>query len=339
VPDESPRRLEENAAGAGRRAPRSRAESDLAHLRQDAGVRIQGRGDVLRIEGADRIDLLHRLAATALLDAAVGDRAAAVFTDDKGRILDVSHLCFEADSLLALAGAGQGIRLRDWIERFTITEDVRGTILGDSTVLTLVGADAVPRAAAALRLTSVPAENGFARSARGDLLLPTDRHFSESGLLMIPDPARVSEILEALERQGLPRVEEAAYRQWWIEQGYLGPGPELASGMNPLEAGLRDLISWDKGCYVGQEVVARLDTYDKVKRQVAVFRGTGAVEPRAPLRDDAGRPLGRVLAAMSRLDGPGRVGLALVPRNVAPGQAVFWNENGAGTFTQVPAPR
>ena len=43
---------------------------------------------------------------------------------------------------------------------------------------------------------------------------------------------------------------------------------ELNDDHNPLEAGLRDAVSFDKGCYVGQEVVARLNTYDKVSRSL-----------------------------------------------------------------------
>ena len=42
-------------------------------------------------------------------------------------------------------------------------------------------------------------------------------------------------------------------------------GKEMTEGHNPLEASLMEFISFNKGCYVGQEVVARLDTYDKVQ--------------------------------------------------------------------------
>lgn len=43
---------------------------------------------------------------------------------------------------------------------------------------------------------------------------------------------------------------------------------EINESFNPLELGLKDLIAWDKGCYIGQEVISRLDTYDKVSRQL-----------------------------------------------------------------------
>lgn len=50
-----------------------------------------------------------------------------------------------------------------------------------------------------------------------------------------------------------------------IEQGVPWPGLDLTADINPLEAGLEKFISFQKGCYIGQEVIARLDTYRKVK--------------------------------------------------------------------------
>ena len=53
-----------------------------------------------------------------------------------------------------------------------------------------------------------------------------------------------------------------------VEQGVPEYGKELSEDVNPLEAGLLDLISFNKGCYVGQEVIARLNTYKKVQRHL-----------------------------------------------------------------------
>ena len=43
------------------------------------------------------------------------------------------------------------------------------------------------------------------------------------------------------------------------------PGFELTDDYNPLDAGLWNTISFNKGCYIGQETIARLDTYNGVK--------------------------------------------------------------------------
>jgi len=60
-----------------------------------------------------------------------------------------------------------------------------------------------------------------------------------------------------------------------VERGIPAFGKELGESYNPLEAGLMPLISFTKGCYIGQEVVARLNTYDKVQKSLVGLRWDG----------------------------------------------------------------
>jgi folate-binding protein YgfZ len=62
------------------------------------------------------------------------------------------------------------------------------------------------------------------------------------------------------------------FEEYRISNGIPAFPFELSTIYNPLEAGLNHLISWTKGCYVGQEVIARLDTYKKVQRKLVRFR-------------------------------------------------------------------
>ena len=63
------------------------------------------------------------------------------------------------------------------------------------------------------------------------------------------------------------------------EIGSPAAGREITERVNPLEANLLDLIDFDKGCYIGQEVIARLDTYDKVQRKlVGLQAASGLLE-------------------------------------------------------------
>ena len=116
------------------------------------------------------------------------------------------------------------------------------------------------------------------------------------------------------------RVDAAAYAQWCIEAGRLRPGPDLDDALNPLEAGLAPWVSLSKGCFIGQEVVARLANYDKVRRR-PVRLGCATESPPAkhtPLTAD-GRPAGWVATAVRRCDGPGILALAVVARDVPMG--------------------
>ena len=87
---------------------------------------------------------------------------------------------------------------------------------------------------------------------------------------------------------------------------------EYGDHANPIEAGLYSLIDFDKGCYVGQEVIARLDTYDKVQRSVKVLESKSPLAKGAKLTSGS-KLAGIVTSPSSLASGEGRyLSLALV---------------------------
>jgi tRNA-modifying protein YgfZ len=61
---------------------------------------------------------------------------------------------------------------------------------------------------------------------------------------------------------------DAGFEAWRIALGLPTAPNEINDGTNPMELDLHDAISWKKGCYIGQEVIARVDTYQKNRRQL-----------------------------------------------------------------------
>jgi folate-binding protein YgfZ len=80
---------------------------------------------------------------------------------------------------------------------------------------------------------------------------------------------------------GLVLLEEDEHEILRIEAGRPALGREFSSETNPHEAGLLEDVSFTKGCYIGQEVVARLDTYEKVRRFLRGIRFDGVAAPAA----------------------------------------------------------
>jgi folate-binding protein YgfZ len=77
-------------------------------------------------------------------------------------------------------------------------------------------------------------------------------------------------------------------------------GQEMGDAYNPLEAGLIGSIDFHKGCYIGQEVIARLDTYQKVQKRLVRLRFSpeAPVSPGAALEDN-GHEVGKVTSVSS----------------------------------------
>ena len=113
-------------------------------------------------------------------------------------------------------------------------------------------------------------------------------------------------LMEAGTEAGILPMGEETWEALRVEAGVPRWGAELSERYNPLEANLLESISWDKGCYIGQEVVARLNTYHKVQRYLVglAFDGGGSLTPGATLTVD-GTPAG-ALTSVAYSPGAGR---------------------------------
>jgi aminomethyltransferase len=258
------------------------------------------RPDVTRllIRGRDALDLLHRLSTNALKALRAGEGAATVFTTNKGRILDLVTLHLVPVGILALCGADRSSVVREWIERYTFREDVQVEELTASHgTLGIHG----PRSSETVAALWGPAAGGLPRhhvaeATAGGSQAFVVRTFPIGGdgyLLTAPREALESARREILQSDGPRPVEAGAdcLEILRIEAGLPAAGRELTEDYNPWEARLQDAISLDKGCYVGQEVIARLNTYQKVSRQLVRIAAGGTTAALARKVVVAGAPI------------------------------------------------
>jgi len=252
------------------------------------------RSDLARIVavGPDLLGLLHRLSTGEVQGLEPGSGAPTVVTTAKGRVVErlfVHRL--GAGEVLLVGGPGRAGHVLDHLQRYTFTEN---TGLEDRTEALSQLAVLGPQAAAALAAAgfatpepycSVPVEfEGRSIHVLGQ------EGFSSEGFSVIAPRELAGSIWQSLNLAvgslgGRPAGSLAA-EAWRVLRGHPASGRELTEDCNPLEAGLRGAVSFQKGCYVGQEVVARLNTYDKVARELVGFvfpAGSAAPAVGAPL--------------------------------------------------------
>jgi len=106
--------------------------------------------------------------------------------------------------------------------------------------------------------------------------------FIQSGLgyRLTCQSSQAPALLAALDRAGAVRLSHETFDLLRIEAGVPAGGQELTDEYTPLEAGLDWAVSASKGCYTGQEVIARQITYDKVTRHLAGLRLNHPVQAR-----------------------------------------------------------
>ncbi|MEN3282904.1 MAG: hypothetical protein V7607_4044 [Solirubrobacteraceae bacterium] len=133
---------------------------------------------------------------------------------------------------------------------------------------------------------------------------------------------------------GVPEVHEAAAEVVRVEAGRPRYGIDLDEGTIPQEAGLNDrAVSFTKGCYVGQETVARLHYRGKPNRHLRGLRLSEALPPGTPLALGE-REVGTLRSSViSPRHGP--IGLALIRRAASPGDELVAGEATA-TVVELP---
>ena len=222
----------------------------------------------LRITGADALDLLNRLSTNKLVDLQPGHGAGTVLTTNKGRVLDLLVVAILGEELLVITSPGTQERVVEWIDLYTFGEDIAVEDATQSaSLLSVVGpqaADALGEAVAGLeRFDSTEVELG----GRPLKVLRTDALGVPGYDVVAPVDHAASVWLDLADRGAVP-VGEFAAEAVRVEQGVPRYERELGEEYNPLEAGLLPFISFDKGCYIGQEVVVRLNTYRKVQKRL-----------------------------------------------------------------------
>jgi len=140
----------------------------------------------------------------------------------------------------------------------------------------------------------------------------------------------------ALLEAGAEAVPEAAAEPLRVASGRPRYGIDLNDGVIPQEAGINDrAVSFTKGCYVGQETVARLHWRGKPNRHLRGLRLRGPAAEGAGLTSAADKAVGAVSSVVEHPE-LGWIALALVRREIAPGDEVTVDGAGAATVVELP---
>ena len=221
-----------------------------------AFVDVSGRSALL-LEGPDSLDFIQRISTNDVSQLRVGKHIQSVLTNEKGRIIDVVTVCRIGETQTLLLGQStENQSLVSWVSRYIIMEDI---VVRDLTSLTaqfiLYGDDVL--------------DHSISRPDLGnDFLILTESLAGVTYLRATSNPLSKSATAHTLESAGFSKSTVKEFTEYRIRAGIPVAGSELTVQYNPLEANLSALISWTKGCYIGQEVIARLDTYKKVQKRL-----------------------------------------------------------------------
>jgi hypothetical protein len=280
------------------------------------GVAIYDRSywGLIELTGEDRSRFLHNQTTNQINLLQPGEGCDLVFVNSTGRTLDLATAYLTQDSILILVSENRRQFLLDWMDRFIFPMD-RVRIADrspESAIFTLLGSGS-DGFLAELGIDGILDEpEGMHRLINIGAIqvrLAVGTGLDLPGYNLIVPIAKAADLWEKLTGQGAVPIGDRSWEQLRIQQGRPMPDAELTEDYNPLEAGLWRAISFTKGCYIGQETIARLNTYKGVKQRLWGLKLSGRVEPQTPIFFEAER-VGVVTSCLETAEGA--VGLGYI---------------------------
>src|SRR5215207_1428657 len=277
----------------------------------------------LALTGAEAKEFLQGQVTNDVEALTEGEGCYAAFLTHKGKMLGDLRILDAGDELLLDCERVALQELFTMIRRFKLGRAVelhKRTL--ERGLLALVGPDA-------RRIAAVPDLAAAEHSHRAGELAGAQVRLiaTDLGVDVLCDAADTERVAAALAAAGAVAAAEADAEVRRVETGRPRYGVDLDDTVIPQEAGLNErAVSFEKGCYVGQETVARLYFRGKPNRHLRGLKLSGRAAPGQPLRL-GDREVGRLGSVVeSPLHGP--IALALVRREAAPGDLLAVGEDG-----------
>lgn len=297
-------------------------EAELEALQQGAALLDFSEYGLVELKGSDRRDFLHNQCTSDIRQMPKESWLETVFLNAKGQIEHLGLVLHLGGSFwISSPSAGA---LVNRFRKYIVFDQVEVGALEGWHTLRLQG----PKAAAvAGRLGTLPPRFGVSQTPA--LVMTRD----EFGLWLFVAAQQAYLFASMLLEDGAAPAGRQAWHIWRVERGI--PDLPEALGELPQEAGLEGRVSYKKGCYLGQEIMARLEARGNTRYQLMGLLGQKELPSGAEVFRE-GKRVGRVGTAVEspRL---GAIALALLRKELAPGDQVHV-EGWSATVSGLPMP-
>ncbi|KAL7157308.1 hypothetical protein ABFS83_02G069100 [Erythranthe nasuta] len=309
----------------------------------DNGVVVVDLSDYgrIRVSGEDRIQFLHNQTTANFESLGEGQGCDTVFVTPTARTIDISHAWVMKNAVVLLVSpmtCGSIIKMLNKYIFFSDKVEIQD-ITNQTSIFALSG----PKSSKIMEdlnlgdLVGQPYGSHKHYSVGGmPLTVAVGSIISVEGFTFMMSPTAARSVWKALLAQGAIPMGSSAWETLRILRGRPAPGKELTDEFNVLEAGLWRALSLNKGCYKGQETIARLVTYDGIKQTLWGIRLSSPVEPSTIITVD-GKKVGKLTSFTAGTKTSGPFGLGYVKRRAASeGDSVTAGDNVVGTLVELP---
>jgi folate-binding protein YgfZ len=240
--------------------------------------------DVLRLTGEDRASFLHGMVTNDVKGLLAGAACDAAMLTAKGAMVAEVRVLKREGDLVIDTEPGLGSKVKEFLDKYLISEDAEVFEDAELAMLTVGG----PRAGALLEGLGVkaPSANQSARASLAGVELTAVGHplVLEGRVDLFVPRASVEAVWSALRTAGFVAIGFETFEVLRVEAGVPRYGADMDDKTIPLEANLERAIHYNKGCYIGQEVIARATFRGHMNRKlVGLLLGDAQPPARAEL--------------------------------------------------------
>ncbi|MDX1701538.1 MAG: hypothetical protein R3250_13015 [Melioribacteraceae bacterium] len=255
----------------------SNYDEEINSVKYGVGIYNRSESAVLKLTGNDVLDFLQRISTNDVNNLEQFHYVITLFTNEKGRLIDRTVLLRVEERFYLIGSKRNDAALYRWLNRYIITEDVKvENLTNDYLILDIIG----PQAESYLTLICGKEVDNLDNNQLHEIGINDTKSYllkkrASSGEDLYWIIAKMSDakilldyLLSHRSVFDLSMVGEKAF-DYYRTINLIPKFPnEINDSFNPHETGLINEVSTTKGCYIGQEVVARLDTYDKVQKNL-----------------------------------------------------------------------
>lgn len=231
----------------------------------------------------DRSRFLHNQTTNDLQSLKPGTGCDTVFVSSTARTIDLVTAYILEDAVLLLVSPNRREYLLQWMDKYIFFADKvkLKDITNDTATFSLIGPESeqiVKKLGAEAIINQAYGNHQLFKLEDIEFRVAVGSGLAIPGYTLIVAAEYAAKLWKKLVELGAVPLGEQGWEQLRITQGRPIPDQELTDDYNPLEAGLWQTISFTKGCYIGQETIARLNTYKGVKQQLWGIRLAAPVE-------------------------------------------------------------
>ena len=265
---------------------------NLAELNSNVRIYTPSKYKFMTVKGKDSIDLLDRLTTNDLKSLKSMEHAYSLLVSPKGRMIEMLSVLNLEGQIILGCSADSLNKVLEWIDFYTFGEEVeiildqkdyqsKIMIMGENSISFInfiFGIDMSLSEGKSMFIALNKQHYG-----RIKLLIVNKNYFDFGHYEIYASREDVDYVLKIFKRNRhnfkfVDYLNDDKFNNYRIVNNLAGYPTEINENYNPLEAGLEKYINFSKGCYIGQEVIARLDTYSKVKNRLVLIKSNTEVD-------------------------------------------------------------